>query len=33
MELDQKRRHNDKKITALFVEMRDMMEALVECVS
>lgn len=30
IELDLKRRENDKKITLLFTEMRDMMAALVE---
>ena len=32
IELDMKRRDNDKKIGVLFVEMRDMMEALLQCV-
>ena len=32
VELDMKRRDNDKKIGVLFVEMRDMMEALLQCV-
>lgn len=32
VELDVKRRDNDKKIGALFVEMRDMMEALLQYV-
>ena len=32
VELDVKRRDNDKKIGVLFVEMRDMMEALLQCV-
>ncbi len=32
VELDVKRRDNDKKIGTLFVEMRDMMEALLQCV-
>ena len=31
VELDMKRRDNDKKIAVLFVEMRDMMEALLQC--
>ena len=30
IELDLKRRENDKKIALLFLEMRDMMSALVE---
>ena len=30
VELDMKRRDNDKKIGVLFVEMRDMMEALLQ---
>ncbi len=30
VELDLKRRDNDKKITVLFVEMRNMMEALLQ---
>lgn len=30
VELDVKRRDNDKKITVLFVEMRNMMEALIQ---
>ena len=30
VELDLKRRENDKKIALLFLEMRDMMSALVE---
>ena len=32
MELDLKRRDNDKKISLMFVEMRDMMAVLVQCV-
>ena len=31
VELDMKRRDNDKKIAVLFVEMRDMMGALLQC--
>ena len=30
MELDLKRRDNEKKITLLFVEMKDMMEVLIQ---
>ena len=28
-----KRRDNEKKITVLFIEMRDMMEVLIQCVT